>query len=254
MSARRVPAALVALVGLAACGGPAPVATTGAPAPGAAASASVVTTPGPSVAPTAEPTGTATTSPAATASGITTAPTTSAPAVTTSAPPVTTSAPPVTTSAPAGPSVPAVAARDVSAWRKADFASPSGRIWCGLTAEDALCHFPRGFWGTIPSGEEVCPGEGLDVTGVAVTASGTTYFCSGDPSAFPVRGQDSVAWHTATGYPWVAYDGFTLAVLPYGKALRHGAFVCASAENGVTCAHRTTGRGFRIALAGVDFF
>lgn len=240
MSARRVPAALVALVGLVACAGPAPVATTGAPAPGAAASASVVTTPGPSVAPTAEPTGTATTSPAATASGITTAPTTSAPAV--------------TTSAPAGPSVPAVAARDVSAWRKADFASPSGRIWCGLTAEDALCHFPRGFWGTIPSDEEVCPGEGLDVTGVAVTASGTTYFCSGDPSAFPVRGQDSVAWHTATGYPWVAYDGFTLAVLPYGKALRHGAFVCASAENGVTCAHRATGHGFRIALAGVDFF
>lgn len=240
MSARRVPAALVALVGLAACASPAPVATTGAPAPGAAASASVVTTPGPSVAPTAEPTGTATTSPAATASGIMTA--------------RTTSAPPVTTSVSAGPSVPAVAARDVSAWRKADFASPSGRIWCGLTAEDALCHFPRGFWGTIPSGEEVCPGEGLDVTGVAVTASGTTYFCSGDPSAFPVRGQDSVAWHTATGYPWVAYDGFTLAVLPYGKALRHGAFVCASAENGVTCAHRTTGRGFRIALAGVDFF
>ncbi len=266
MSLGRVPVALIslsALLGLAGCAGPGPVATTGVPttgaaATGAAASASATSLPNPSAGqPTtttsAAATASASTTTTATSSGpVATSVTTSAP--TTSGPGTTTSGPVATTSGPARPSVPTTAARDVSAWPSAAFASPSGRIWCGLTARSALCHFPRGFRQTIPSSEEVCPGEGLDVTGVAVTASGTSYFCSGDPSAFPVRGQDSVAWHTATGYPWVAYDGFTLAVLPYGKALRHGDYVCASAENGVTCANRASGHGFRIALAGVDFF
>lgn len=236
MSLGRVPVALALALTLAGCAGPAPSATvpsatvpSGPTAP-AGPSASVTPT-GSVVPPSASPT---------------TVPTSASSAPGTSAP--------ATSPGPAGPSVPAGTALDVSAWPKADFASPSGRLWCGLTADSALCHFPRGFWGRIPTGAEICPKEGLDVTGVAVTASGTAYFCSGDPSAFPVRGQDSVAWHGSTGYPFVAYDGFTLAVLPYGRTLRHGDYVCASAENGVTCADRATGHGFRIALAGVDFF
>lgn len=164
------------------------------------------------------------------------------------------SEPVVTPTAPSSPVSPASTDQDVSAWPKADFATPSGRIWCALTADNALCHFPRGYQGTIPPGQQVCPGEGLDVTGVSVTASGPRYFCSGDPSAYPVAGRDEVRWHLGTGYPFVTYDGFSLAVLPYGKSLRDGAYVCSSAETGVTCANGTTTHGFRIALAGVVFF
>lgn len=170
--------------------------------------------------------------------------------------PATASAPttPPTSVAPtsAAPSKPAEASVvDVSTWKKADFASPSGRIWCGLSATGALCHFPRGFAGQIPSGDKVCPGEGLDVTGISTSASGTQYFCSGDPSAFPVKGHDEVKWNLETDFGFVGYDGFALAVLPYGKTLRHGSFQCTSAESGVTCTSTATGPGFTIALAGV---
>jgi len=154
-----------------------------------------------------------------------------------------------------GRCVRAVVARPaVAAWDVSDFASQSGRIWCGLTSDRALCHFPRGFRGVIPSGEEICPDEGLDVTGIVVTDAEPRYFCSGDPSAFPVKGREQVAWHVGTGYPFVSYDGYTLAVLPYGKAIRNGHYICASAVTGVTCANRATGHGFRIAQAGVTFF
>lgn len=186
--------------------------------------------------PTAPPTVTITVTPSASA---TRTPTTSV-APTSVAP---------TSGAPSGP--PAASVVDVSTWKMADFASPSGRIWCGLSATGALCHFPRGFTGKIPSGDTVCPGEGLDVTGISTTASGTKYFCSGDPSVFPVKGHDEVKWNLETDFGFVGYDGFVLAVLPYGKTLRHGSYQCTSAESGVTCTSTITGHGFKIALAGV---
>lgn len=161
---------------------------------------------------------------------------------------------PSPSASPTGPAVPTGDALDVSAWAKDDFTSPSGRIWCALTAENALCHFPQGYRGTIPSGAEVCPDEGLDVTGVVVDVAGTRFFCSGDPTAYPVRGQSAVLWHQPTGYPFVTYEELVLAVLPYGKALRHGTYVCASAETGVTCGNRGTGHGFSMKLAGAVLF
>lgn len=193
---------------------------------------------------TVPPTGTATVS----TGTPTPSPTSPAP---TTASPASPSAPTTTTPSPTAAPLPV--AQDVSAWEKSDFASPTGRIWCGLSASGALCHFPRGFQGTIPKGADVCPEEGLDVTGVYVDAAGTGYFCSGDPSAYPVKGSNEVRWHLTTGYGFVEYDGLTLAVLPYGKALGYGRYVCASASTGVTCRNTSIGRGFSIALAGVAF-
>lgn len=160
-----------------------------------------------------------------------------------------------TATTPTTPAVPdAAGATDVSSFDFSDFASPSGRIWCGLRSDLALCHFPYGMKGKVPSSSTVCPGEGLDVTGVSVDAQGKAeYFCSGDPEAFPQTSSESVGWWKPTGYPSVKYNGFTLAVLPYGKRIANAAYVCISEKVGVTCGNTLTGKGFRVALAGVTF-
>lgn len=160
------------------------------------------------------------------------------------------------------PTVPdASAALDVSgtvaAAGFASFASPSGKIWCALYDGYALCHFPSDFTGKIPSWKTICPDEELDVTGVIVEAKGPHYFCSGDPQSLPqLEDSDSAMstdWWQATGWPSVTLDGQKLATVPYGKALVAGAYVCASATNGVTCADTETRKGFRMARAGVTF-
>lgn len=190
----------------------------------------------------------------------------SVPPATASAEPGPSSPSPVSPSAsptPTGPSVPGTAgALDVSATVAdagfASFASPSGKIWCALYEEDALCHFPFDYAGKIPNSKKVCPElSELDVTGVAVSADGADYFCSGDPGSLPqVEDSDSAAstrWWPATGWPSVKLDGQKLATLPYGKSLVAGDYVCASARDGVTCANTATGKGFRMARAGVAF-
>lgn len=139
----------------------------------------------------------------------------------------------------------------------ASFASPSGKIWCAIYAEDALCHFPYDYSGAIPGSESVCPGETeLDVTGVMVDAESVGYFCSGDPEANPaLEDSDSVAttaWWKATGWPSVKLDGRKLATLPYGKALTSGNFVCVSLTSGVRCADTANGKTFQMARAGVQ--
>lgn len=145
-------------------------------------------------------------------------------------------------------------ATDASGYDYSDFASPSGRIWCGVRADGALCHFPNGMKSKVPSSAKVCPGEHLDVTGVWVgPKGGATYFCSGDPEALPLTSGESVGWWKASGYPSVKYDGFRLAVLPYGKKIAHAPYVCSSEKVGVTCGNTETGKGFRVALAGVTF-
>ncbi len=162
---------------------------------------------------------------------------------------------PTATPTSTAPTVPdATDATDVSSYDFSDFASPSGRIWCGVRSDLALCHFPNGMRATVPSSKKVCPGEHLDVTGVWVDATGdATYFCSGDPEAFPQTISESVAWWKTTGYPSVKYSGFKLAVLPYGKKIADGSYVCLSEKVGVTCGNTATGKGFRVALAGVTF-
>jgi hypothetical protein len=135
----------------------------------------------------------------------------------------------------------------------AAFASPTGRIWCALYDEWALCHFPRGMDMTkVPATEEVCPELGLDVTGVSVLKK-ADYFCSGDPQAMPQTDGDQVGWWKGAGLPSVSYDGQKLATLPYGKKLARKGYVCLSERAGVTCGNAATGKGFRVALSGVTF-
>lgn len=163
---------------------------------------------------------------------------------------------------PAAPTVPdASGAVDVSKTVKdagfASFASPSGKIWCAIYADDALCHFPFDYAGVIPDGGTVCPGESIDVTGAMVDEGSADYFCSGDPEADPRLGDSdsvaSTAWWKATGWPKATLDGERLAAVPYGRSLVAGDYICASAKNGVTCANTATGKGFRIARSGVAF-
>lgn len=166
---------------------------------------------------------------------------------------VTPSASPSASSTEVGPpTVPDPAdAIDVSSYGRAHFASPSGRIWCAVEDGWALCHFPNGMkMSTVPKSSEVCPDDGLDVTGISVDAA-TSFFCSGDPAAFPKVGDASTKWWKTTGFPSVKYDGTKFAVLPYGKKLVYDHFICESEKAGVTCANTDTGAGFRVALAGV---
>lgn len=156
-------------------------------------------------------------------------------------------------SAHAHPSVPQDA-RDVSAWPKSDFASPSGDTWCELTATGALCQFPKGYLGAVPDSEDVCPGKNLDVVGVEIKLADAEYFCGTATTAYPVKGRTQVRWHVPAKYPFVTVDKLTLAVLPHGAALRNGDFACSSAEAGVTCANAATGHGFRISVAGLEGF
>ncbi|MGC3994913.1 MAG: hypothetical protein QM779_12495 [Propionicimonas sp.] len=140
---------------------------------------------------------------------------------------------------------------DADAFPTADFASPSGRIWCSVGADHALCHFPSGMsMKAVPASATVCPGEDLDVTGVSI---GTTagYFCSGGVEALPQTTGENVGWWKGTGLPKVTYDHQSLAVLPYGRKLARGDYVCLSEKSGVTCANTATRKGFRVALAGV---
>jgi len=162
-----------------------------------------------------------------------------------------------TATAPTTPAAPAVpdanGALDVSSYESAHFASPTGRIWCALAKDSALCHFPRGMnTSTVPKPSKVCPGAGLDVSGVSVITQ-AEYFCSGGAEALPRTNKKYTDWWPSTGYPSVTYEKQKLATLPYGRKLVHGAFICLSEQSGITCGNTSTGAGFTIARAGVRF-
>ena len=161
-----------------------------------------------------------------------------------------------TASTPAKPTVPDTAgALDVSTFGdSAHFASPTGRIRCALGSDWTLCHFPRDMnMSKVPKPSKVCPGAGIDVTGVGVTKDGVDYFCSGGAEALPQTNGLYTAWWKSTGYPAVTYDGQKMATLPYGKKLVHGKLICLSEQSGITCGNTSTGAGFKISRAGVTF-
>ncbi len=172
-------------------------------------------------------------------------------------PPVTpgTVSPTPTVTTPAKPTVPSAAgALDVSTYESAHFASPTGRIWCALADDWTLCHFPRDMnMGKVPKPSKVCPGAGIDVTGVGVTTKGVDYFCSGGAESLPQTSGEYTDWWKSTGYPAVTYDGQKMATLPYGRKLVHGELICSSEKSGMTCGNITTGAGFTISRAGVTF-
>jgi hypothetical protein len=191
--------------------------------------------------------------------GATTAGTSSAPAPTSSPVASPTSASPTgtvtstPTPTPTATVPTADGAIDVDAFESAHFASPTGRIWCALYDDWTLCHFPFGMdYSAVPKTSTVCPGEHLDVTGVSVQEE-ADYFCSGGAEALPQTNGEYVDWWKPTGFPSVKYQGFKLAVLPYGEKLRKGDFLCESEKSGVTCVNLASGRGFTVAKRGVTF-
>jgi len=187
------------------------------------------------------------------------------PGATTSASPVV---PVATTPAATSPSLPtsptptptpsatfptADGALDVGAFDSAHFASPTGRIWCALYEDWTLCHFPAGMdYSAVPKASKVCPGAELDVTGVSVQHD-AEYFCSGGVEALPQTDGMYVDWWRSTGFGSVRYEGFKLAVLPYGQKLKKGDFLCQSEKSGITCVNLDSGRGFTVAKRGVTF-
>lgn len=150
------------------------------------------------------------------------------------------------------PTVPdATDALDVSHFESAHFASPTGRIWCAMYSDWALCHFPQGMDSKrVPKPAKVCPGAGLDVTGVSVEVE-ADYFCSGGAEALPQTDGMYVDWWRTTGFGSAKYEGQKLAVLPYGQKLVRGRFVCLSEQSGITCGNTDSGAGFKVARAGV---
>lgn len=172
-------------------------------------------------------------------------------------PPVTpgTATPSPTVPTPVKPTIPDTAgALDVSSYDSAHFASPTGRIWCALADDWTLCHFPRGMnTSKVPKPSKVCPGAGLDVTGVSVSKEGADYFCSGGAESLPQTSGEYTAWWKPTGFPKVRYGGQDMATLPYGDKLVHGNYICGSEQSGITCGNASTGAGFKISRAGVTF-
>lgn len=165
-----------------------------------------------------------------------------------------TASPTPTPSKPSAPTLPTKTdALDVSSFDNVHFASPSGRIWCAMSADWTLCHFPRDMnMAKVPKPSKVCPGSRLDVTGVSIGTK-TEYFCSGGAEALPQTNGLNVDWWKSTGFGSVKYDGQKLAILPYGKKLLRSPFVCQSAEAGISCSNLDTHRGFRVSKKGVDF-
>ncbi len=173
-----------------------------------------------------------------------------------------TSVPSTSTSPAAGnPSVPTpssalpdtAGAIDGSRWDFNSFVTPSGSIVCGLTAEGVRCDLPEGFTGKTPRDSEFCGENSLGVTSVHVDDTTTDYFCANDPAGSPwVGGEETKWWQSDFGSVKDGDD--KAAVLPYGKKLATGAFVCLSDKIGVTCANTKLGIGFTLAKAGATFY
>ena len=145
---------------------------------------------------------------------------------------------------------------DVSAFDYIEFASPSGRLVCGIFSGAAHCFLPPGFQGKVPSSAKACSDPDFTVNAVSVESGKATWYCFNDLAFWPSKGSPGVEWHAQTDYGWVK-SGFgdqKLASLPYGVALQHKNFSCSSATDGVRCWNHKTEHGFQIRLAGVKFW
>ncbi len=183
---------------------------------------------------------------------------------TTEEPTPTTEEPTPTVEAPASTKVPPTPKNtsdvkrvlDVSAFDYVEFASPSGRLVCGIFSDAAQCFLPPGFQGKLPSSAKVCSDPDFIVNAVSVESGKATWYCFNDLAFWPSKGSPGVEWHAQTDYAWVK-SGFgdqKLAGLPYGVALQHKNFTCSSATDGVRCWNQKTEHGFQIRLAGAKFW
>lgn len=130
----------------------------------------------------------------------------------------------------------------------ATFASPTGRIRCGIDSESASCTFPPGMnTKGVPNSDRQC--HPLSLKGVSVTSSGRGWVCSGDMVHDPSPGAFGTDWVSTQRSGRSQSGGYVS--LPYGTSISRGNFTCRSEQNGVACTYGPTGVGFRVALAGV---
>lgn len=154
------------------------------------------------------------------------------------------------------PEIPGTAgAMDLDRYGSAQFSSPSGRIWCDISADSAACGFPDGMdMAAVPKAKDTCASQDLEVLAVSVGTKGSAgYACGAEPVATPLVDSVTTTWWTDTGYPSVETQSGELAVLPYGKKVTLGSFVCFSENTGVTCGNTDSGKGFKVSRAGVLF-
>ncbi|WP_040159505.1 hypothetical protein [Nigerium massiliense] len=114
---------------------------------------------------------------------------------------------------------------------EADFVSPSGRIWCGITRNRGWCMFPDGMDRTgMPSGKQECRESFGDYQIVEVSPEGVTFQCGGDPGYWAEPGGVGTRWAEGRDVPIVD----SMVSLPYGWTLASPRVLCTSARNGVT--------------------
>lgn len=113
----------------------------------------------------------------------------------------------------------------------AEFASPSGNIWCTIGSDSAACQISEMAY-QAPGGG--CEGNELFGHVVEVAADGSSFPCpdGGIPGA-PAADR---------------------TVLEYGQTSALGDFMCTSSESGMRCTNIRTGAGFTVARAAANRF
>lgn len=137
---------------------------------------------------------------------------------TTTAPTTTTTAPSTTATTVAPP----ITARGLTFFR-----SPTGNISCTIDSEGARCDIKEHDWSPPPKPADCQLDWG---NGLTVDASGSVDFvCAGDTTMDP-----------------------RATVLAYGHSIQaaSGAVSCTSQRDGMSCSHRASGHGFRVARGG----
>jgi hypothetical protein len=110
------------------------------------------------------------------------------------------------------------------------FQTPSGNIGCYVDVNAARCDISQRSWTPTPEPAS-CKSTGLDYgQGIIVTHDRAEFVCAGD---------------TTLG------AGDTLA---YGESVERGAYLCESANDGVTCTETETGHGFFISKQSFRIF
>lgn len=171
--------------------------------------------------------------------------------------------PAVVAASPAPTPTPAIASRFYELtgdYTKADFSTPSGRIWCGLSAQFAGCMLDYIDQATLPKLND-CGDMGSTRPPNVVVLDGAKapeFACYNDAFSSPERNMNGDAeWTKAIGsWTKVKLDDRTVdvAVLPYGAGLRARTMACTSEEFGVTCVNTGTGHGFLVRNRGVVRF
>lgn len=153
--------------------------------------------------------------------------------------------------------------------RTSYFVSPTGNVWCKLSAKGASC---RSIWYAARAKLRSCGKEGNRRDGAASvgTKGRARWGCSTAMFGYPFLKADKrvlrflkgelnpkgVAWYDARVGTAVRAASFgpkaTLAALRYGNTLVAGRFRCTMATTGVTCINTKTHHGFHVNRLGAQ--